>query len=381
MTGKTIEEVALRSTLLGSESVPFQDGANYGRFKISQLLLPGDVVNALNSSETAKPLAAAKGKALKEFIDRMARDFGRYDNPTSVTLSQATAGKYIDVNGAEVTNASYGISAPISLNMGDILLVPSANAVLAACSVVSQKTTSTYNKPIIYTPTYDALGRIATMTADYDSSLVYTAHYTSDEASTPDYWIIGGSTVAELPATHSVTENICTPLVKQSVAAMPDMGYYVYLAPQGMEVVISGFTATVNGGVCLKVGWGIFKNIASNFVGVFGQRVIAEALNSLMGSVNGILSKFDKGLDSLTVDALTVNRKFDNYAEGGNDTLQGAGAPAAATLPKGWDQDKYGTWQAIPARIGQFYIDTTNKIAYIAVGNTAVADWVRISNA
>ena len=62
MTGKTIEEVALRSTLTGNESVPFQDGANYGRFKINQILLPGDVVNALDSSATNKPLAAAQGK-------------------------------------------------------------------------------------------------------------------------------------------------------------------------------------------------------------------------------------------------------------------------------------------------------------------------------
>lgn len=197
MTGKTIEEVALRTNLNGNESVPFQEGSEYGRFKIIQLLRPEQIVNALNSTATNQPLSANQGRVLKGLIDRINRDFGLYSATTNVVLSQATAGKYIDNTGALVTNASYGISAPVSLAVGDILLIPSASAVLAECSVVSEPSETTY-----------------------------------------------------------------TPLMKRVAAGLADAGYYVFLATKAGSVVISGLTATVNGGTCVKVSWDIFKTIA-----------------------------------------------------------------------------------------------------------------------
>lgn len=309
------------------------------------------------------------------------RDFGHYATSTNVTLSKAVAGKYVDKDTAqEVSNASYGISNPISLAAGDILLVPSSSAVLAACSVVSRKVTNTYDKAIIYTYTYDELGRIDTATADYSSALVYTAHYASDEATTPDYWTIGGDTVETLPATHSVTESFYVPLVKQSVAGMPSGGYYVYLAPTSMEVVISAYNATVEGGVAIKVGWGIFKNIATNFVGFDKQHVIAEALATLFAAVEGIQDKLENGIGSLKVNHLRIGRRLDGlFAEG--PALVGAGAPSAAIIPESWDYDTFGEWTGIPQYIGQEYFDSVNKIWYKAGGTSAVSDWIRISNA
>ena len=310
------------------------------------------------------------------------RDFGHYASSSNVTLSQAVSGKYVDKDSAqEVSNASYGISAPISLAAGDILLVPSASAVLAACSVVSRKVTNTYNKPIVYTYTYDALGRVATATADYDSSLVYTAHYPDDDAASPDYWTIGGDMVASLPSTHSVTESFYEPLVKQSVAGMPSGGYYVYLAPTTMEVVISGFTATVNGGVAIKVGWGIFKNIATNFVGFDKQRVIAEAIAVLFSAVSGLEDKLENGLGSLKVNELTIGRKLSGLIAEGNHYLVSGGAPSASIVPDDWDYDTYGEWTGIPQYRGQELYDRVNKIWYKANDTTAVSDWARISNA
>ena len=312
----------------------------------------------------------------------ISRDFGHYAGDTDVTLSIGVAGKYIDKDTAqEVSNASYAISAPISLNAGDILLVPSASPVLAACSVVSRKVTNDYDKVIIYTYTYDVLGRPATATADYDSSLVYTAHYADDEASTPDYWVKGGTQYEELPATHAVTESFYEPLVKQSVAGMPSAGYYVYLASASMQVVISAFTETIDGGTVVKVGWGLFKNIATNFVGIFGQRVIAEAIAELAAQVAGIQNRLAEGLPSLRVESLLVGRSLSGIIAGGNAILQGAGAPSAAVIPAGWDYDAFGKWMGIPQYVGQEYFDTTGKIWYKANGTAAVADWVRISNA
>jgi hypothetical protein len=77
-------------------------------------------------------------------------------------------------------------------------------------------------------------------------------------------------------------------LFKQAVAAMPDTGYYVYLCPETMNVVISGFTATVDGGVAIKVGWGIFKNIVSNFLSMPGQNALAQSLCDLDARINSI---------------------------------------------------------------------------------------------
>jgi len=314
--------------------------------------------------------------------DRMARDFGRYDNPVNVTLVRAISGKYVDKDTAlEVANANYGISEPVSLAMGDILLVPSASAVLAACSVVSRKVTNTYNKPVVYTYTYDDLDRIATAKADYDATLVYTAHYASDEASMPDYWTIGGSTVESLPSTHEVTNSFYEPLVKQSVAAMPSEGYYVFLASETMEVVISGLTATVNGGVAVKVGWGIFKNISSNFVGGGKQRVIAEAIAMLFEQVDGINNRLAEGLPHLRVDNLEIGNGIWGILADGTTTLKGEGAPSASVAPKNWVADRYGAWQGIALFPGQHYHDTTNKVIYEAIDTTAVTDWLRISNA
>ena len=325
------------------------------------------------------------GTTTSKLVSFSARDaqfihesFGKYDAVSSVTLTQGTSGKYVNTNGTETSNANYGISDAINLNMGDILLVPSASAVAAECSVVSQKETRTYEKPIVYTLTYDEQGRVATATADYDPTLVYT--YTYDEEGHATI-TIGGTTVASLPTTHTVTENFYVPLVRQSVAAMPSAGYYVYLAPQALTVVISGFTATVNGGVCKKVGWGIFKNIASNFVGALAQRTIAEAFANLDARVAGIEKSIENGFASLSVQSLRVNGEMNLRLRGGDAILKAAGAPSSSVAPAEWDAERYGVWTGVPLFIGQTYFDTTNKVFYDATGVSAVTDWKARTNA
>lgn len=336
-----------------------------------------------NTSDVyTKAQADALHNAMQALIDRINRDFGRYDNPVNVVLAVGVNGKYIDKDSAqEVSNGSYAISTPLSLAAGDILLVPSASAVSAACSVVSRKVTKTYNKVIIYTYTYDEYGRIASATADYNASLVYTAHYASEEETTPDYWTRGADQYDTLPSTHEVTESFYEPLVKQSVAAMPSEGYYVYLASTAMEVVVSAFTATINGGIAIKVGWGIFKNIATNFVGIDKQRVIAEAIAELSAKVEGIEDKLLNGLSKLKVGHLMVDRAISGLNVNGSFCLQAAGAPSASLVPVNWDAETYGDWKGIPQFIGQEYADTANRIIYKAIGVGAVSDWLRISNA
>lgn len=328
------------------------------------------------------------GTTTSKLVSFSARDaqfihesFGKYDSVSTVTLTQATAGKYVNTSGVETSNANYGISGEVTLNMGDILLVPSASAVAAECSVVSAKETRTYQKTIPYTYTYNSLGDIATAT-DTLRSLVYTYVY-NEENQLTDITLNGSSIGSlNLPTAYEVTENFYTPLVRQSVAAMPSAGYYVYLAPQGLTVVVSGFTATVNGGVCKKVGWGIFKNIASNFIGALAQRTVAEAFTNLDARVAGIEKCIEEGFASLKVDKLVVTSSIAaRLRKPSISNLQASGAPNASIVPAGWDAEQFGAWSGVPLYIGEMYTDTTNKVVYMATGIGAVTDWKAITNA
>ena len=350
---------------------------------MSQKAVTDNLALKANSSDVyTKAQADAITNALADSLSRILRDFGMYLNPTEYVLVVGVSGKYIDKDSAlEVANSNYSISQPFSLKAGDILLVPSASAVTAACSVVSKKVTNTYDKVIIYAYTYDEFGRINTATADYNPSLVYTAYYESDEQTTPTDWMIGGEHIAELPQTHEVTESFYEPLVKQSVAGMPDTGYYVYLASQAMDVVVSAYNATINGGHAIIAGWGIFKNVATNFVGIDKQRVIAEAIADLFAQVEGINEKLTNGLDRLSVKHLHIDRELSGLNIAGTFCLQGAGVPSASVVPVNWDFRRYGDWKGIPQFIGQEYFDTIDKVFYKAHGVTAVSDWKRITNA
>ena len=350
---------------------------------MSQKAVTDNLALKANSSDVyTKAQADAITNALADSLSRILRDFGMYLNPTEYVLVVGVSGKYIDKDSAlEVANSNYSISQPFSLKAGDILLVPSASAVTAACSVVSKKVTNTYDKVIIYAYTYDEFGRINTATADYNPSLVYTAYYESDEQTTPTDWMIGGEHIAELPQTHEVTESFYEPLVKQSVAGMPDAGYYVYLASQAMDVVVSAYNATINGGHAIIAGWGIFKNIATNFVGIDKQRVISEAIADLFAQVEGINEKLTNGLDRLSVKHLHIDRELSGLNIAGTFCLQGAGVPSASVVPVNWDFGRYGDWKGIPQFIGQEYYDTIDKVFYKAHGVTAVSDWKRITNA
>ena len=240
-------------------------------------------VSALQANIDAE---AAVRALLATRVLYMEQCFGKYDTKREITLSQAKSGKYVNTSGQETSATGYGISAAVSVLAGDMLLIPSASAVPAAVSVVSRVVTRTYDKVINYAYTTDPeTGHYLTATADYDSALVYNAVYDDD---TLTGWTRAGVSYPTLPATRNVTDSFYEPLVKQSAAAMPSTGYYIYLCPTAMSVVISGYTATVSGGKALVVGWGIFKNICTNFVGAPGQSVLAQAFAQQQAEIDGL---------------------------------------------------------------------------------------------
>lgn len=318
-----------------------------------------DKIAALpNNEELQAILAAMDGKTL--FLEQ---GLGKYNAIREITLSKGKDGKYVDVNGAEITAAGYGISNSIELNFGDILLVPSAEAVPADVSVVARIVTRSYAKVINYIYTYQAENPelYDTATADYDQTLVYTAVYdTSGETPQLTGWMRGGQTYTTLPATRDVTEQYYEPLVKQAVSAMPSTGYYVYLCPQQMTVVISGYDATVSGGICKAVGIGIFKNIVSNFLAMPGQNTLAQAIAELYSSIDGLKENL---LHLGNCKAQTIDLENLPNVCGHPLVIEGAGAPAV-----------------VPYFKGQRYHDTTGKKVYEAFSVTnSTADWVLLN--
>ena len=320
------------------------------------------ISNAINTALTSYYTKAQMDTTITGITNNILflnRALGKYDTVTERTLVQATAGKYVNVNGQEVSASGYGISEPMAINAGDILLVPSAQAVPADVSVVARKITRTYDKVITYTYTTDEeAGRYLTATADYDPTLIYSAIY--DGEGTFLYWIYNGVQYTQLPATREVTESMYEPLVKQAVSAMPNTGYYVYLCPVGMTVVISGLTATVDGGKALVMGLGIFKNIATNFIGAPGQAVIAQAFAQTLGDIQGIIENL-KHMGSFKATDIDCENmpKVCGYPL----VVEGAGAPSI-----------------VPRFVGQRYHDTTNNKCYEAFAVTnSTANWVLLN--
>ena len=293
------------------------------------------------------------------------KSFGKYDGQREIVLQQAKSGKYVNTDGGETTASGYGISAPITLNAGDILLIPSAQAVPASVSVVARMVDRTYQKVIAYIYTYreDYPELPATATADYDQTLVYTAVY-DESGDTPVLtgWTRAGQTYTTLPATREVSEQFYEPLVRQAVSAMPSTGYYIYLSPTAMTVVVSGLTATVSGGTALVVGWGIFKNITTNFVGAPGQSVLAQAFAVLVAAIDGLNAQ----LDNLgEIKAVSIDFEEQPKLCGQPLVIEGSGAPAAPV---------------VPTMVGQRYHDTTNRKVYEAFAVTnSVSDWVLLN--
>ena len=332
---------------------------------IGQKANQSDLTDEVNRAKQAEQTNANNISTVDGLVAFINKSFGKYDGETVKTLSQAKAGKYVNVNGGETTASGYGISAPITLNAGDILLIPSAQAVPASVSVVARMVDRTYQKVIVYTYTYQQANPelYATATADYDPTLVYTAIYdTTGETPVLTGWALGGTVYQTLPATHEVSEQFYEPLMKQAVAAMPSTGYYIYLCPTPMTIVVSGYTATVNGGEALVVGWGIFKNITTNFVGAPGQSVLAQAFAVLLAAIDGLKAQLDNLGETK---AVSIDFEEQPKLCGQPLVIEGDGAPTAPV---------------VPTMVGQRYHDTTNKKVYEAFAVTnSVSDWVLLN--
>ena len=123
-----------------------------------------------------------------------------------------------------------------------------------------------------------------------------------------------------------------------------------------MTVVISGLTATVDGGVCLAVGWGIFKNIVINFLSMPGQNTVAQAFVQMQAEIDGLRVQLENLGETR---AVCIDSENLPKVCGQPLVVEGAGAPSV-----------------VPMFVGQRYHDTTNSKCYEAFAVTnSTSNW------
>lgn len=298
---------------------------------------------------------------VKKRVSDIIAELGRYAGSTSLPMTVRTSGKYVDSDGDEAAQSGMAISAPLEFKAGNVYLFPCSQALGTGTAVFARMVTSTFDKVIAYTYTYDEQGRISTATADYNPELVYTYAYGENETVT--ITDKEGEAVPELPATHNVTESFYEPLFRTSDASMPESGSYLYLCTSDMQVVISGRQADIEGKSVTGVRWGVLASIATNFVGAPGQKVIAQAFAELYAQLKALSSVIDN-MGYLKAERLSL----DSFIELCGTPMYSSGSGAPATPPE------------VPF---QEYYNTENQKFYKAKGVLADApttgDWIAIN--
>lgn len=311
--------------------------------KIKDLPLVGQVTDAqkvpIGNTGTDAAVSASVAQIKEHVNKKFSTSLGDYDGVGEKTMSVNVSGKAIGTDGKEFTKTGYAISGKISVNRGDILVFPSSQVLPTDVSFFNRAVTRTYQKIDHYEYEYDEEGNIT----------------------------------KETPVFVEVTESFYEALSAQSVAAMPATGY-VYLCPTTMEIVVCGLEADIRGKKLQVFGLGIFKNMATNFVGAPGQRIIAQMFLQQQAEINALKSMIDN-LGSLRCRSLSVDDI--PMVCGVPMILIGHGVPADGNVPDNWDVKTMGQWNGCPCYVGQKYInvDASSSGEYYANGTDEVSNW------
>lgn len=319
------------------------------------------------NSVGASAETVAKVADLETILSGLDAVLGQHETIDEVSLSAAISGKYVGTDGQLVTDASFSVSDAVRLSAGKIYLFKSTDAVGAGVSLFSKRVQHNDEVGIDYTFTYDEeTGHPLTATAVYDSSLVYTYHY-DEGGNLVNITDANDNVVATLPATRSVSYVTYVPLFFNG-ATIPDSGYYVYLCIEDADIVVSAKTADLAGGLAGAL-YDVFHAIALEIEDRIAKdgneaSAIAHIFALLSNRIDAIEDKIQNGFSKVIVDDLEVRNSLDDFSRYGNANRSGAGAP-----------------DFIPDKVGQRYFDTTNKVWYTAVGDSAVSNWKLDTNA
>lgn len=258
------------------------------------------------------------------------KKLGKYDLVSEITFSEAEDG-YITISGTkEQRYSSYFISNEITLKQGNLYLL--------------QANYSDYNS--------DALPQNLALMAKVDKN----------EYRTPSGTTATDIVYEPLPNHYRTSNN--------GGYGVPTSHYYVFFATEDMNVVISSARTTISK-TLYEVKYGAFIEAASKLLTINGDlmKVIVEAIVKNKKDIDSINENM-KSLGDIHANSIDLN-DFPSV-QGEPMVVVADRQPSAAANNHGDD---------VPNRIGQIWVDTTNKRAYIAValGSTGDASWKPIT--
>lgn len=173
------------------------------------------------------------------------------------------------------------------------------------------------------------------------------------------------SLISKVDKDKSGTKAIYEPLPThyQSISnggyGAPGSKYLVFFAPENMNVVISSSVSSIedNNSKLLEVKYGAFTQIADNLLSINGElmKVIVEAIVKNKKDIDSINENM-KSLGDIHVNSIDS----DDFpcVQGEPMVVVADRSPSAEAATHGAD---------VPNRIGQIWVDTQGKKAYIAV--------------
>lgn len=262
--------------------------------------------------------------------NELEKKLGKYDLVSEITFYEGETSKYITTSGTkrEITGSSYFISNEITLKQGNLYLLQENH--------------------IDYTS--DALPADLALMAKVDKNV-----YRNPSGTTAT------DVVYEPLPNHYRTSDM-------GGYGIPTSRYYVFFATEDMNVVISGYRISKT---LYEVKYGAFIEAASKLLTINGDlmKVIVEAI---------VKNKKD-------IDCINENMNYlgDIHANSIDldDFPSVQGEPMVVVADRQPSEADTNHGDDVPNRIGQIWVDTTNKRAYIAVdlGSTGDASWKQIT--
>lgn len=348
VSGTTLVETGQNETVL----VQAPAGAKYLCINISKTT--GGVTTTYEPEEVVRI-----GGIFFEDMERLHRDLGYSANETKVTLTQGTSGKYVKCSTRQATaNENFAISQPFDVEACSELLIKTGFN-------PSDNTHKTLDISII--SIYEQIERTRAVQAKDGSN--NPLYYEVDEDGNPTSTTTTEVTDFPVYTTETFTEERYLPNNEDRFVNIPDSGYYIANIPQSCKVVVS-YKPGVTDMDIIVVKHGALANLTSQIFGIYERRTMIEAVVLLATELEALKSRLTQpgNIKVGTLDVVEVLRY--KYP----DILIATGAPANNLRPENCPADL--PWDGIPIYIGQVYIDKTNKKIYIAVGISAIADWI-----
>ena len=286
----------------------------------------------LNDSGDTQGLRSDVSYLMQESIkyNELEKKLGKYDLVSQITFSVGEQVKYISTSGTKESYSSYFISNEITLKQGNLYLL--------------QANYADYNS--------DAL----------PADLAIMAKVDKNEYRVPDGTTATDIVYEPLP-NHYRTSN-------KGGYGVPASHYFVFFATENMNVVISGASGTISN-TLYEVKYGAFIEAASKLLTINGDlmKVIVEAIVKNKKDIDSINENM-KSLGDIHANSIDL----DDFP-----SVQGEPMVVVADRQPSVAANNHG--DDVPNRIGQIWVDTANKRAYIAValGSTGDASWKPIT--